>query len=88
MDVREFINLADAVIDRLAPEIAEGRAQLIRESAGAGAWEVAIPELVAVLAHEHTPVTPEDRETLLRLLERLGEPTEDIDQLNVAASER
>lgn len=88
MGVREFMDLADAVIDRLAPEIAEGRARSIRRSAGAGSWGVAISELVAVLAHEHTPVTPEDREALLRLLERLGEPVEDIDQLNVAASER
>lgn len=83
MEIREFIQLVNTTIDRLTPKLEARPADRIRRSAEAGAWEVAIPELVAVLANEQIPVSPADRDDLNRLITQLGEPVEDIDRLIV-----
>lgn len=89
MDASEFIQLTKSVADRLTPKIADQlpeQARFIREDLDEAEWENALSNLIACLVQQQTTISAADREDLSRLMEKLGEPTEDIDRLTVESS--
>lgn len=85
MDRQAAMAATRDLIERLAPLIPnEQEAAFIARSARAGEPGVALGELAAALADEQTSVSSADRDRLRVLLGRYGEPTEDVDRLNVA----
>jgi hypothetical protein len=84
MELIEFMNAADALIERLAPRIDPQQAKLMRRTAYAGEWGETIDELIATLLARRTPVTPDERDELLRLLAYMKEPADRIDGLVVS----
>lgn len=85
MDRREAMAATKDLIERLAPLLPdEQEAGFIARSARAGEPGVALGELTAALADERSSVSPADRDRLRVLLGRYGEPTGDVDRLNVA----
>lgn len=83
MEMPEFIELTRATLARLAPRLTEGRPSYIQSSEGAGVWDIAVYDLTELLAEQQIPVAPDDREDLRSLLTYLGQPTENVDRLNV-----
>jgi len=84
MELDEFMGAADALIDQFAPRIDQQQAKLIRRAAYAGEWREAIDVLVATLVERQDPVSPGERDELLRLLAYMKEPAERIDGLAVS----
>jgi len=72
MSDREYMDLTDAVVARLAPVLAANPAtapyaQIVRLSAKAGEWQEALSTLVNVLANESVAIGEADRADLRRL---------------------
>ena len=57
--------------------------EIIELMDGGGEYGELTIELAASLAAHNTPVTPEERDELLALLEAMNMPTDPIEQLNV-----
>ena len=57
--------------------------EIIELMDGGGEYGELTIELAASLAAHNTPVTPEERDDLLALLEAMNMPTDPIEQLNV-----
>lgn len=83
MELREFMDLADRLIDQLAPRLDPQQVGYIREDARGGDWDEALDLLVATLDKRRSPITPAERDTLRQLVERCGWSTERLDNLNV-----
>lgn len=72
MPDREYMDLTDAVVARLAPVLAANPAtapyaQIVRLSAQAGEWQEALSTLVNTLASEGVAISETDRADLRRL---------------------
>lgn len=84
MDRQEAMAATKDLIERLAPLLPnEEEAEFITSAAWAGEPGVALGELAAALADERTPISSADQDQLRTLLARYGEPTEDIERLNI-----
>jgi hypothetical protein len=83
MDRNAWDDLALAVIDRLKPQIDAKWVGGIELEIAGGEYAMAVQDLVGILADDQVEVTTEDRDEVRRLVIDLGEPTGDIDRLNV-----
>ncbi len=68
---------------RFADRIPRHTLEIIELMDGGGEYGELTIELAASLAAHNTPVTPEERDELLTLLEAMGMPTDPIVKLNV-----
>ena len=83
MTETEIIERAEALPDRFADRLTESALWSIKRMRGGGEYGLLTIELAASLAAHNTPVTPEERDDLLALLEAMNMPTDPIEQLNV-----
>lgn len=73
------------LIERLPPLLPNVQeAEFVARSARAGEPGLALGELGAALTDERASLSSADRDQLRVLLDRYGEPTEDVDRLNIA----
>ena len=83
MTETEIIERAEALPDRFADRLTESALWSIKRMRGGGEYGLLTIELTASLAVHNMPVTPEERDELLALLEAMNMPTDPIEQLNV-----
>ncbi|KUL23148.1 hypothetical protein ADL15_46650 [Actinoplanes awajinensis subsp. mycoplanecinus] len=57
MEVNDFYWYSRQITDQLAPRISPNHRSFILEAGGAGAWALAIPELVGALSEEDVVIT-------------------------------
>jgi hypothetical protein len=83
MDKYEIARKASSLPQRFADRIPRHTLEIIELMDGGGEYGELTIELAASLAAHNTPVTPEERDELLALLEAMNMPTDPIGQLNV-----
>jgi hypothetical protein len=83
MDENEIARRASSLTQRFADRIPARTQEIIELMEGGGEYGELTIELAASLAAHHTPVTGEERDELLALLEAMHMPTDPIADLNV-----
>jgi hypothetical protein len=83
MTETEIIERAQTLPERFADRVTESTLWSIKRMRGGGEFGEMTIELAASLAAHKTPVTPEERDELLALLEAMRMPTDPIAKLNV-----
>ena len=83
MTETEIIERAETLPERFAGRVTESTLWSIKRMRGGGEFGEMTIELAASLAAHKTPVTPEERDELLALLEAMRMPTDPIAKLNV-----
>jgi hypothetical protein len=83
MDKYEIAQRASTLPHRFADRIPRHTLEIIELMDGGGEYGELTIELAASLAAHNTPVTPEERDELLALLEAMSMPTDPIGKLNV-----
>ena len=83
MDKYEIAQRASRLPHRFADRIPQQTLEVIELMDGGGEYGELTIELAASLAAHKVPVTPEERDELLALLEATGMPTDPIEKLNV-----
>lgn len=83
MTETEIIERAETLPERFADRVTESTLWSIKRMRGGGEYGEMTIELAASLAAHKTPVTPEERDELLALLEAMRMPTDPIAKLNV-----
>ncbi len=83
MTETEIIERAETLPERFADRVTENTLWSIKRMRGGGEYGELTIELAASLAAHNTPVTPEESDELLALMEAMNMPTDPIEQLNV-----
>jgi hypothetical protein len=83
MTETEIIERAETLPERFADRVTKSTLWSIKRMRGGGEYGEMTIELAASLAAHKTPVTPEERDELLALLEAMRMPTDPIAKLNV-----
>ncbi len=83
MDENEIARRASSLPRRFADRIPVRTREIIELMEGGGEYGELTIELAASLAAHHAPVTAEERDELLALLEAMQMPTDPIADLNV-----
>ena len=79
----EIIERAEALPDRFADRLTESALWSVKRMRGGGEYGLLTIEVAASLAVHKSPVTPQERDELLALLEAMRMPTDPIAELNV-----
>ena len=83
MSEDEIIERAEALPDRFADRLTESARWSVKRMRGGGEYGLLTIEVAASLAVHKSPVTPQERDELLALLEAMRMPTDPIAELNV-----
>lgn len=68
MDLREFMQRADDLIDQLEPRIDPKQAGLVRDVAHGGDWDEAVDNLIATLRNHQVSISATERAELEALV--------------------
>ena len=79
----EIIDKAEELPDRFAGRLTESALWSVKRMRGGGEYGLLTIEVAASLAVHKSPVTPQERDELLALLEAMRMPTDPIAELNV-----
>ena len=79
----EIIDKAESLPDRFADRLTESALWSVKRMRGGGEYGLLTIEVAASLAVHKSPVTPQERDELLALLEAMRMPTDPIAELNV-----
>lgn len=87
MELWEFNELAESTINsfksRVPAELVDGYESML----AGGELSMAVEDLVDTVSADRIPVTEAERDLLRRLLEYLGQPTGELDTLNIRPAE-
>jgi hypothetical protein len=83
MDLHEFMQRADDLINLLGPRIDGKQAGFIRENARAGDWDEAIDNLIATLRNRNVPINLAEKAQLRGLVEFMNWPDSALHGLTV-----
>ena len=83
MSEDEIIERAEALPDRFADRLTDSALWSVKRMRGGGEYGLLTIEVAASLAVHKSPVTPQERDELLALLEAMRMPTDPIAELNV-----
>lgn len=81
MEVNDFYRLSWQITEQLAPRIAPPYRKTILAAGGAGAWDLALPELIASLAIEKVVITTAQKDILRQLMDFRGEYLTYLEQI-------
>jgi len=84
MEVNDFYWYSRRITDQLAPRISPKYRPFVLESAGAGAWDLAITELVGALSEEDVVITTAEKDALRELMEFRREPLTYLEQIRTS----
>ncbi|MEE6259105.1 hypothetical protein [Plantactinospora sonchi] len=84
MEVIDFYRLSRRITDQLAPKISPKYRPIVLESGGAGAWDLAITELVGALSEEDVVITTAEKDALRELMEFRREPLTYLEQIRTS----
>ncbi|MFG1867643.1 hypothetical protein [Micromonospora arborensis] len=84
MEVIDFYRRSRRITDQLAPKIGPNHRPFVREAAGAGAWDLAITELVGALSEEDVVITTAEKDALRELMEFRREPLTYLEQIRTS----
>ncbi|GIG93356.1 hypothetical protein [Plantactinospora endophytica] len=84
MEVNDFYRLSRRITDQLAPKISPKYRPIVLESGDAGAWDLAIPELVGALSEEDVVITTAEKDALRELMEFRREPLTYLEQIRTS----
>lgn len=74
MYVHEFLRRSALAVERLVPRIGPRYREAILTAAQAGAWGVAVPDLVGALSEEDVVITAAEKEELWLLMLHMEAP--------------
>jgi hypothetical protein len=83
MSEDEIIERAEALPDRFADRLTDSALWSVKRMRGGGEYGLLTIEVAASLAVHKSPVTAQERDELLALLEAMRMPTDPIAELNV-----
>ncbi|WP_430503408.1 hypothetical protein ACQRWP_03515 [Micromonospora trifolii] len=84
MEVNDYIRRTLRIIDQLAPTISPKYLPIVRDAAGAGAWDLAITTLVGAVWEEGVVITTAEKDALRELMEYLQEPLTRVEQIRTS----
>jgi hypothetical protein len=84
MEVIDFYILSRRIIDQLAPRISPKYRSYIVPAADAGAWDLAIGDLVGALSEEDVVITTAEKDALRELMEHLRKPLTYLEQIRTS----
>ncbi|MEV4496275.1 hypothetical protein AB0J84_11285 [Micromonospora arborensis] len=84
MEVNDYIRRTLRIIDQLAPKISPKYLPIVRDAAGAGAWDLAISTLVGAVWEEGVVITTAEKDALRELMEYLQEPLTRLEQIRTS----
>ncbi|MEU8180286.1 hypothetical protein AB0B85_08035 [Micromonospora sp. NPDC049044] len=84
MEVNDFYWYSRQITDQLAPRISPNHRPFVLASAGAGAWDLAITELVGALSEEDVVITTAEKDALRELMEFRREPLTYLEQIRTS----
>ena len=84
MEVNDYIRRTLRIIDQLAPKISPKYLPIVRDAAGAGAWDLAITTLVGAVWEEGVVITRAEKDALRELMEYLQEPLTRLEQIRTS----
>ncbi|MBG6069699.1 hypothetical protein KBX53_06465 [Micromonospora sp. M51] len=84
MEVNDYIRRTLRIIDQLAPKISPKYLPIVRDAAGAGAWDLAITTLVGAVWEEGVVITTAEKDALRELMEYLQEPLTRLEQIRTS----
>ncbi|RAO31473.1 hypothetical protein PSN13_04037 [Micromonospora saelicesensis] len=84
MEVNDYIRRTLRIIDQLAPRISPKYLPIVRDAAGAGAWDLAITTLVGAVWEEGVVITTAEKDALRELMEYLQEPLTRLEQIRTS----
>ncbi|WP_410821617.1 hypothetical protein [Micromonospora sp. 050-3] len=84
MEVNDYIRRILRIIDQLAPKISPKYLPIVRDAAGAGAWDLAITTLVGAVWEEGVVITTAEKDALRELMEYLQEPLTRLEQIRTS----
>ncbi|MFF3389954.1 hypothetical protein ACFYW1_03215 [Streptomyces sp. NPDC002669] len=74
MDTNDYLRRCALAVECLVPRIGPTYREMILTAAGAGAWDIAVPDLVGALSEEDVEITTAEKEELRLLMVRTGAP--------------
>jgi hypothetical protein len=86
MNLDEFMQRADGLIDRLEPRLDPQQASFIRNDAYVGEWGEAFDNLIATLVKRDVPITAVEKQELLALTSFMKWPDSKLDAVNVTSA--
>ncbi|MEV6350525.1 hypothetical protein [Actinoplanes sp. NPDC051851] len=84
MEVNEYFRRSRRIIDQLAPRIGPNHGPFVLQAAGAGAWDLAITDLVGALSEEDVVITTAEKDALRELMEYLQKPLTYLEQIRTS----
>ncbi len=84
MEVIDFYRRSRRITDQLAPRISPNHRPFVLEAGGAGAWDLAITELVGALSEEDVVITTAEKDALRELMEFRREPLTYLEQIRTS----
>lgn len=84
MEVNDYYRRSRRITDQLAPKISPNHRPFVLTAAGAGAWDLAITELVGALSEEDVVITTAEKDALRELMEYLREPLTYLEQIRTS----
>ncbi|MEU5960364.1 hypothetical protein ABZ777_04075 [Micromonospora parva] len=84
MQVNDYIRRTLRIIDQVAPKISPKYLPIVRDAAGAGAWDLAITTLVGAVWEEGVVITTAEKDALRELMEYLQEPLTRLEQIRTS----
>ncbi|MFB7847686.1 DUF6189 family protein [Streptomyces sp. NPDC056053] len=74
MDMHAYLRRSALAVERLVPRIGPTYREMILTAARAGAWDIAVPDLVGALSEEDIAITTAEKEELRLLMVHTGAP--------------
>jgi hypothetical protein len=84
MEVIDFYRLSRRITDQLASKISSKYRPFVLTAGGAGAWDLAISELVGALSEEDVVITTAEKDALRELMEHCREPLTYLEQIRTS----
>ncbi|WP_030488530.1 hypothetical protein [Micromonospora chokoriensis] len=84
MEVNDYYWRSRQITDQLAPKISPNHRPFVLAAAGAGAWDLAITELVGALSEEDVVITTAEKDALRELIEYLEKPLTYLEQIRTS----
>ncbi|MEU5669664.1 hypothetical protein ABZ749_04680 [Micromonospora sp. NPDC047753] len=84
MEVNDFYWYSRQITDQLAPKISPNHRPFVLTAASAGAWDLALPELVGALAEEDVVITTAEKDALRELMEFRQEPLTYLERIRTS----
>ncbi|MFD8824086.1 hypothetical protein ACFV1C_17210 [Streptomyces sp. NPDC059605] len=72
--MHEYLRRSALAVERLVPRIGPTYREMILTAAQAGAWDIAVPDLVGALSEEDVAITTVEKEELRLLMVHMGAP--------------